>query len=206
MDLGWLTAGASRVQTRRLRGLLSELDGRGIRPETLQAALLAAYWSAQRSAIPSVASRHRRAQAGRVARLARLEEAITAVLDLEEPVGAELAGHLHVARALARTAAHGLPAAAPVARGRPRGWRAAAERDLRALGVRRPAARELLAAVAARAAAHPIGPEAAPLVRAALRADPAVRDQVLLRFPVPGEKTPGAKPFSSRAQAASSRP
>lgn len=174
--------------------------------DALGRALLAAYWAAQRSAIPSVASARRRAVAARLARLARFEEAATAVLDLEEPVGAELAGHLHVARALARTAAHDLRAEAPARRGRPRGWREAAELELRALGVRRPAARALLTAVAARANEHPLDLGQAPLVRAALRADPSVRDQVLLRFPAPGEKTSGGNPLSRRAQAASSRP
>lgn len=120
--------------------------------DVLDAALRGAYWAAQRAAIPGVVAEQRRAQERRLRVLARLEEAATDALSLEDPIPAELAGHVHVARALLRGYVRDIAAPAGArAGGRRRGWRSEAERELAAMGIRRREARALLAAVAVRA-------------------------------------------------------
>lgn len=175
MDFGWLGPAAQPT--------VEAVIARHVAPEGLQEALRAAYWAAQRAGIPGVAARHRDAVARRVVRLARLEEAITAVLDLPEPVAADLAGHLHVARAHLRRE---VPATdRPAGPGRPRGWRAEAERELLGAGVPRRMARALLGFVAARVRERPLGPSEVPILRAALRAGASTRRALLIRFPIP---------------------
>jgi hypothetical protein len=177
--MDWLLAGASRADARRLRTLLDSLPARGIHVEALADALRAAYWAAQRAAIPGVVAGHRRALTRQQRALARLDEAVTAVLNLAEPVAAELAGHLHVARALARSTAARLVPPGAARPGRPSGWRDDAVRDLTALGLRHREARPLLVAVGRLAASRRIAPGAVPYLRVASRLPAADRERVL---------------------------
>ena len=144
-----------------------------------------AYWAARRSMVTGVEAQHRRAAQGRVTSLVRLEEAITAVLDFEEPVDALLAGHLHVARARLRLAARDFVVSEAAPRGRPMGWRVDAERTLQALGLRRSEARPLLASVERLVEAHPVRLSEAPPLRVAFRAPETTRAAIIRRLPLP---------------------
>lgn len=201
MALDWL-AGTSR----RLRQLLSGLAARGVAQDQIEGALQAAYWAAQHAAIPHVVSGQRRALTRQYRALARLDEAVTAVLDLEEPVAVDLAGHLHVARALARTAATQLAAPpAPARPGRPAGWRLEAEQTLAGLGIRRHESRPLLQAVAALVSRRPVCPREVPYLRVAYRLRQPDRGRVLLRLLPPGGKPSGPKLFPAVAAPHTSR-
>jgi hypothetical protein len=108
------------------------------------------------------------------------------VLDLEEPVSADLAGHLHVARALVRSEAMDAPPpASPAQRGRPRGWRYGAARALATLGLRQATSRALLAMVNAAVRARPLTAREAPYVRVAFRAPAGECATLLRRMPIP---------------------
>lgn len=181
-DLDWLLAGASRAEARRLRSIVDVVCARGIAEDALQAALVAAYWAAQYAAIPHVVSGQRRALTRQQRALARLDEAITAVLDWADLVSAELAGHLHVARAKARQAAIGLRPPGALAPGRPAGWREQAERTMVDLGLRRQEARPLLRAIAALVAGRPLRPGQVPYLRVAYRLQAPDRGRVLARL------------------------
>lgn len=181
----WLLPAAKGTDGRRLRAVFAALESRGISQTAILDALRAAYWAARHSLVTGVEARARRALQRRVACLAKAEDAITAVLDLEEPVSAELAGHLHVARARIRLAARDVRAVEAGPRGRPQGWHRAAERVLLGLGLRRTEARVLLARIDRLIEAGPVSLREVPRLRVAFRAPEPMRKAILERLPLP---------------------
>lgn len=184
----WPTLGATPSEKRRLRTLWATLAARGIPQEAVVEALRGAYWAARRSLATGVEARHRKALQRRLDRLALVEEAITALLDLEEPVSADLAGQLYVTRAQLRREAREAQRVEVAPRGRPRGWHVEAEGRLMALGLRRAEARVLLARVERLVRAHPVGLLEIPPLKVAFRQSEPVRTAILQRLPFPAQK------------------